>query len=58
MTKSIKLEDKTYQELEKFRLKNETFSQAVARLLTFHQEISTAVWRASAGHAQVPGPEG
>ena len=55
MTKTIKLEDKTYQELEKIRLKNETYSQAVDRLLAFHREISLAVFRAQAGHAQVTG---
>jgi len=54
MTRTIKLEDKTYKDLEELRLKSETFSQAVDRLIAFKREISGAVWRAEAGHARVP----
>lgn len=39
MSKTIKLEDDTYQELDQLRRKDETFSQAVARLLSIHGHV-------------------
>jgi len=39
MSKTIKLEDETYNKLEGFRDKRETFSGVVARLLEIHEMI-------------------
>jgi predicted CopG family antitoxin len=36
MTHTIKLHDKVYDELDEFRIKRETFSDAVYRLLLLH----------------------
>lgn len=41
MTKTIKLDDKVYQELDDFRVKGETFSAAVYRLLLLHGQERT-----------------
>lgn len=40
MIKTIKLEEPTYEKLERFRGKRETFSQAVERLLRINDAIS------------------
>ena len=55
MNKTIKLEDKVHTELEELRLKKETYSQAVARLIDFHREISRAVWSHSPQTPATPG---
>jgi len=39
MSKTIKLEPDTYQELDQLRRKDETFSQAVGRLLSIHDHV-------------------
>jgi len=43
MSKSIKLSDNTYKQLQDFCLKKETFSDAVQRLLTMNREVIAAV---------------
>ena len=43
MSKTVKLEDKTYQALEKFRGKRETFSGAVDRLITIKDGVGVMV---------------
>lgn len=48
MSKTVKLDDQVHSELEELRLKKETFSATVARLINFHREITRAVW-SSAG---------
>jgi predicted CopG family antitoxin len=55
MHKTIKLEDKVHSELEELRLKKETYSQAVARLITFYKEIARVVWSHSAESPRIPG---
>jgi len=40
MSKTIKLQDKTYYRLEEVREKRETFSQAIDRLLNLHDAMS------------------
>jgi len=39
VSKTIKLEDNTYEKLERFRGKRETFSQATDRLLDVHEAL-------------------
>jgi len=58
MSKTIKLDDKVHRELEELRGKRETFSEAVARLVNFHREITRVVWGHSGDHPQVPGSGG
>jgi len=58
MSKGIKLDDKVHQDLEELRLKRETFSQAVARLINFHREITRAVGGHTGEHPGTPGPGG
>lgn len=40
MSKTIKLEDQVYDQLEELRVKHETFSQAVERLLELPRRIA------------------
>lgn len=54
MNKTIKIEDKVHADLEELRLKKETYSQAVARLINFHWEITRAVWSHSPQHPTTP----
>lgn len=42
MSKSIKLSDNTYIELQDFCQKKETFSDGVKRLLTFYRDVLIA----------------
>ena len=58
MSKGIKLDDKVHQDLEELRLKRETFSQAVARLINFHRDITKLVWSHTGEHPRVPGSGG
>jgi len=39
MSKTIKLDEQVYQELDQLREKRETFSQAVGRLISLYQAI-------------------
>ncbi len=39
-TKTIKLEEKVYDQLDRFRIKGETFSQAVEKLLSGRETAS------------------
>ena len=41
MSKTIKLEDKVYDQLEQLRGKRETFSDVVAKLLTTKEGVDT-----------------
>jgi len=41
MSKTIKLEDKVYNELDRLRGKRETFSDVVAKLLTTKEGVDT-----------------
>lgn len=43
MSKSIKLSDNTYKELQDFCQKKETFSDGVKRLLTVNRDVMIAV---------------
>lgn len=54
MTKSIKLDDKVHKDLEELRLKRETFSQAVARLIKFYREVTNLVWVHGVEHTGPP----
>ena len=54
MSKTIKLEDKVHRELEELRGKRETFSEAVARLVNFHREITRVVWGHTGEHPRTP----
>jgi len=58
MTKTIKLDDKVHQELEILRLKRETFSQTVARLISLYLELTKLVWSHSGEHPRTPGQGG
>lgn len=58
MSKTIKLDDQVHQDLEEVRGKKETFSEAVARLITFHREIAKAVWGHTGDHPRTPGQGG
>ena len=58
MSKTVKLDDKVHRELEELRLKRETFSQAVARLINFHRDITKLVWSHTGEHPRTPGPGG
>lgn len=55
MAKTIKLEDQVHRDLEELRGKRETFSEAVARLVNFHREITKTVWSHSGEHTRTPG---
>jgi predicted CopG family antitoxin len=50
MTKSIKLEDQVHKDLEQIQFKRETFSQAVARLIKFYQDVRGLVWTHAMDH--------
>lgn len=43
MSKSIKLSDNTYKQLQDFALKKETFSDAVQRLLRVYHNVLVAI---------------
>lgn len=43
MSKTIKLEDKVYHQLDRLRGKRETFSDIVAKLLTTKEGVDTMV---------------
>ncbi len=43
MSKTVKLENRTYNMLEEIRDKRETFSQAVDRLITIKSEVDSMV---------------
>ena len=58
MTKSIKLEDQVHKDLEGIQLKKETFSQAVARLIKFHREVTNLVWTHGMDHTGPPEAKG
>jgi len=58
MAKTIKLDDKVHRDLEELRTKRETFSEAVARLVNFHREITRAVWSSSGDPPRTPGQGG
>lgn len=55
MSKGIKLDDKVHQDLEELRLKRETFSQAVARLISLYHDLTKLVWSHSGEHPRTPG---
>jgi len=55
MSKSVKLDDQVHSELEELRLKKETFSATVARLIDFHRDITRLVWSHSGEHPRTPG---
>jgi len=57
MTKTIKLEDKVHQELEILRLKRETFSQTVERLITFYRDINRVIWSQPGALSRIPDQE-
>ena len=56
MSKTIKLDDQVHHELEDLRLKKETFSEAVERLITFYRDVHKLVWSRSGEHPRIPGP--
>ena len=58
MSKTIKLENPVHTELEELRLKKETYSRAVARLINFHRDITRAVWSHTGQQPPTPGQEG
>jgi predicted CopG family antitoxin len=58
MIKSIKLDEQVHRELEELRLKKETFSDAVARLIHFHRDITRVVWSHTGEHPRTPGQGG
>jgi len=58
MSKTIKLDDKVHKDLEELRDKRETFSEAVARLINFHRDITKVVWSHSGQHPDTPGQGG
>lgn len=43
MSKTIKLEDQVYQDLDALRGKRETFSQAANRLIRLHTDVNKLV---------------
>jgi len=55
MSKSIKLDDKVYSELEEVRLKKETYSQAVARLINHYRDLTKLAWSHTGEHPGTPG---
>jgi len=44
MSKTIKLENQVYYQLDQLRGKRETFSDVVARLLTTKEGVDTLLW--------------
>jgi predicted CopG family antitoxin len=58
VTKSIKLDDQVHKDLEEVQHKRETFSQAVARLIKFYQDVTNLVWTHGVEHAAPPNPKG
>jgi len=55
MSKTIKLEEQVHRDLEELQLRRETFSQTVARLVTFYRDIHRLVWSHSGDHPRIPG---
>jgi hypothetical protein len=55
MAKTVKLDDTVHQQLEELRGKRETFSEAVARLVTFYRDVHKLVWSHSGEHPRTPG---
>jgi len=55
MSKTVKLEDSVHRDLEDLRLKKETFSEAVERLITFYRDVHKLVWSRSGEHPRPPG---
>lgn len=51
MSKTIKLEERTYHQLDQLRSKRETFSDVVAKLLTMKEGLDTmiALWYGQPG---------
>lgn len=56
MSKTIKLEDQVYHQLDQLRGKRETFSDVVAKLLTTKEGVDTMIrlWYGQSGD-RVPG---
>jgi len=54
MAKTVKLDDKVHRELEELRLKKETFSDVVARLISFYHAITMAAWSHTGEHPHTP----
>jgi len=50
MSKSVKLDDRVYQELDQLRGKRETFSQAVGRLVKLWGQIESIGRWGRSGH--------
>jgi predicted CopG family antitoxin len=55
MSKTVKLEDQVHRDLEDLRVKRETFSEAVARLIHLYREVTKLVWSHSGEHPRTPG---
>ncbi len=55
MTKTIKVEDKVYHQLDRLRGKRETFSDVVAKLLTTKEGVDTmlGIWHNQYGEKEV-----
>jgi len=55
MQKTIKVEDRVYQQLDQLRGKRETFSDVVARLLTTKEGVDTLleIWHNQYGEREV-----
>jgi len=55
MSKTVKLDDQVHHDLEELRSKRETYSQAVARLIYVHRELTRIVWSQPERHPRPPG---
>jgi len=54
MAKTVKLDEQVHSELEELRLKKETFSETISRLINFHRDITRVVWSHSGEHPRTP----
>lgn len=59
MSKTIKIEDKVYTQLDRLRGKRETFSDVVAKLLVTKEGVDTMIglWSNRPGERKYPGGE-
>lgn len=58
MNKTIKLDEQVHRDLEELRGKRETYSGAVARLVSLYKELTRLVWSHTGEHPQTPGQGG
>lgn len=58
MSKTLRLDEQVHKDLEELRAKRETFSQAIARLISLYKELARLVWSHTGERPQTPGQGG